>query len=346
MSLLWFDGFEMYDNYIDLDKVYASLGGTTGSIANGRRGSKAWVPFNAINTELPGNPQTIVFGAAVYAEGIEALSATDNDGATRSLFKVQDVVSGNTHLYFQVNSDRLIVVKDSAWGVIGTTSGHTIEGNTWYYIEVKVTISNTVGQVTINVDGVERLSTAADKDTCNGSNEYVGCVMFCRIYPINTRFDDYYICDTSGSKNNDFLGDIRVDILRPTANGANSDFTPKSGSNYENVDETQGPDDDSTYNESNTLNHKDSYEMGDLTPLGSTIYGAKSQITVRKTDAGAANMGHLVRTGGTDFVSGEYTLSDSFITYTRMMEDDPSGEIEWTEDAINSGEVGLEIVSI
>jgi hypothetical protein len=34
------------------------------------------------------------------------------------------------------------------------------------------------------------------------------------------RLDDVYLCDASGSRNNDFLGDVRVATLRPNADTA------------------------------------------------------------------------------------------------------------------------------
>lgn len=351
MALLWFDGFESYDDDADALLVPKLNVSTLGLAAIGRRSSRGVTFWKYTNhyyrVEITENPSTIIVGFAFKITGAPAYASGN---AFLQLFDAQGLITaGNVHVKFNINDSKLIEARNSAGTIIGTSSGHTIEISTWYYMEVKVTISDTVGQVTINVDEAEVLSTTADKDTCNGSNDYVGSVYFGpNDDGVSTTFiDDMYICDTSGdAPHNDFLGDVRIDCLRVSGAGSHTEFTPSAGSNYENVDEESGPDGDTTYNDGDTTNDEDSYALDNLpSPAATTIYGVKSQITARKTDAGARKCKIITRSGGTDYTGDEETLSDSFQTVTKLYEDNPDDSAAWEDADVNGMEVGIEVTA-
>lgn len=343
MTLLWFDGFESYynsndvDALINLDAYYAEF-----YASEGRRNSRALRIFTYndrfYKADAPGTPSTLIFGFAVrgsfwnYAYGFP-------------LLKVYDLFSGGVvHLYFYINSSGLIEVRNSSDTLLGTSSGHGMMlGNTWYYIEVKVYIHDSSGTVTVRLNEAEVLSLTG-QDTCNGSNAQVGAVALCSngttIY-----YDDFYMLDTSGTKNNNFLGDVRVDAVRPDGAGTHTDFTPSAGSNYQNVDETY-PDDDTTYNDGANVNDQDSYGLPALpSPAATTIFGVKDQITVRKTDAGAMECKLLTVQGGSDYLGDAINLSDTFTTHARIMEDNPDDSADWEDADISGGEIGVEITA-
>lgn len=352
MALLWFDGFESYGSIGDLDimpnlEYYDIYFGF--STLYGRRDSRGMTmsQYCRYVAEVTGSPSSIVVGVAFKIVG-------GAPGAYSSFYSVISILdafpaispAANKHLSVSVNASRVLEVRHGDGTLIATSSGHTMLNDVWYYLEVKATISDSVGQVTINVDEQEVLSTSANKDTCNGSNAYVGSVWLANTSGINsTYFDDFYICDTSGSKNNDFLGDIRIDAVRPDGAGTHTDFTPSTGSNYQNVDETY-PDDDTTYNDGDTVGYQDSYGLPALpSPVGTTIYGVKDQITVRKTDAGAMQCKLLTVQGGSDYLGDTIQLSDSFTTHARIMENNPDDSAAWEDADISSGELGVEITA-
>ena len=344
MTLLWFDGFESYADSIDANRlsniytaglVYGTLYGRN------NRGVRLDGTGDYWTCKVTDTPATVIFGC-VFKLNTTILPSYS---FTYPFVTFYDAFpTGNIHLKFHLNSSRLIEVRNSADALIATTSGHSINANTWYYLEIKAKISDTVGQITININDVEVLSTSADKDTQNGTNAYVEAIGIKKVYNVDTHIDDLYICDTSGSQHNDFLGDKRVDPVRSDAAGTYTQFTPSAGSNYQNVDETPGPDDDTTYNDDGTVGHKDSYNMGLLpSPAGTTIHGFKSQITVRKTDAGSRKCKPLTRSGTTDTLGTEIVLSDSFTTHFEIYEDNPDDSEAWADADINAVQVGVEV---
>lgn len=348
MALLWFDGFESYGDWADMaltGKYSSGLG--IYSNAAGRNGRCVLSQIGRFFVAIPENPQTIIFGDAIYLGNFDIPVS----GATwyRQLFGFQPWYSTTAYnLTFRVNASRNIEVRQGLSGtLIGTTSGVTLLGQVWYYIQIKATISDTVGQVTIRINGVEVLNTSADKDTChNGTYAYTRCVQIGHCYAIDTYHDDLYICDDTGdAPYNDFLGDIRIDPLRPNAAGTYTDFTPSAGDNDENVDETY-PDDDSTYNDGTNVADQDSYALESLpSPASTTIYGVKSQITVRKTDAGAKECKLLTRVGTTDDLGDTINLSDTFTTHYKIFEDNPDDSAAFEDADVNGMEVGVEITA-
>jgi len=228
---------------------------------------------------------------------------------------------------------------------IGETSGAGLVNGVWAYIEAKFTINNSSGSVIIRVNENIVLSLSGI-DTQDSANAYFNMFRLGGIYSGYSYLDDMYMCDLTGSKNNDFLGDVRVDTLRPNAAGTYTDFTPSAGANYQNVDETCGPDNDTTYNEGANVGDQDSYQMPDLpAPAGTTIYGVKTQATVRKTDAGVMKCKVLTRAGTTDDLGAELTLSDTYLTPFEIYEDNPDDSAAWEDADVNSMEPGVEITA-
>ena len=95
--------------------------------------------------------------------------------------------------------------------------------NQWHYFEVKVVCHDTAGYYQVRIDGVTVLS-GTNVDTRAGADTRF--VRF-RMDEYYQYMDDIYICDTDGTANNDFLGQILVEAIFPNADGDNSDWTPR-----------------------------------------------------------------------------------------------------------------------
>ena len=149
--------------------------------------------------------------------------------------------------------------------------------------------------------------------------------------------------DTTGSApNNDFLGDVRIDAVYPTADGTYTAWTPSTGtSHYALVDETTPNTTD--YNSSNTIGQKDSYVMGNPPSLASQIiYGVRVKVAAQKDDAGSRSMKVGVRSGTTDSLSAAQALGTSQLYYTNIHEVDPGTGASWTPSGVDNMEVVIE----
>ena len=230
-------------------------------------------------------------------------------------------------------------------GTVLATSTRVLEAQAWYHIQVKVTIDNTAGSVEVKVNN-EVWATASGVDTQNTSNAYANQV---RLQNSDNHdpdyFDDFWICDTSGSQCNDYLGDVRVEALRPSGAGATTQMTPSVGANYECVDDTT-PDADTTYVSSATAGNKDTYACGDLTSTTGTVKALVVHAYARKDDAGERTLKAVVRHGGTDYEhSDARQVLDSYRCLSWIFETNPGTGSAWTISDVNGAEFGQKLVS-
>jgi len=350
MALLWFDGFEGYNDLtsdmasaiINSSKFlgfsvseYPSVG------AYGRRSSMGLLQQTAhyIKYTFADNYTSFVYGISIY----QSSNAIPEYLASYPFLSFYDDTTIQLRFHM-VGSE--IHVYNGAGTKLGETSGFGMGYGITKYFEVKFTIDDSAGAVTIRSNETEVLALTS-VDTQYSANAYFNRLWQNGSYNVTLCYDDQYMLDLTGdAPHNDFLGDIRVDILRPSAAGTYTDFTPSAGSNYQNVDETNGPDDDSTYNQGSDVGDKDSYQMPDLpAPAGTTIYGVKSQITVRKTDAGVRECKILTRVGTTDDLGDTISMGDTYETHTKIFEDNPDDSAAFEDADVNAMEVGVEITA-
>jgi len=215
--------------------------------------------------------------------------------------------------------------------------------NSWHYIELSATVSDTVGVLTARVDGVQvatftgdtkQSGTAATLDRvelnflANGANGFI---------------DDLYICDGLGAAPwNDFLGDVRVMAVKPNGAGSQTDLTPVgSASNYANVDEF--PFSAGDYNHSATAGHRDLYAMEDVT-AGITVLGVQVTSTAHKTDTTVRSVKNLVKSGATVTASAAKVLSTSPSQLSTAFQVNPTTSAQWTAAEVNAMETGVEVL--
>jgi hypothetical protein len=346
MSLLFIDGFDHYATADIAKKWNSSAGGgnTAISSSNGRRGGGALsAPYNG------GGVQRAMAPGASFVMGF-AFTTGSYPTTSMALAALKD--AGTTQCALLLNSDgTLSVVRSTGTALTSGTSVSALSVSTYYYIEWKVTIADSIsaGSCKVKVNGVDWITVATGQDTKNTSNASAN-----QIYlgpwnagsgPTVVYFDDFYLCDQSGSVNNDFLGDVRIDTLYPTSDGNYSQFTPSTGSShFALVDETTP--NTSDYNDGAAVNDRDSYGMGNLAPLVSqTVYGVQVNAAILKDDAGSKSAATFVRSSGTNGDGAGVALGTSQVYVSQVFETDPNGSIAWTETTVNAMEAGVKVTA-
>jgi hypothetical protein len=340
MALLWVDGWDQYGTTVTATAV----------------GFQARYPIATV----PTNP--IVRAGRLFGNSISNSSGTVNlKLMTPNLGNMQTVIVGGAYNFDNVFTDRLIVLWEAdgvtegfnlrltsggalaayRGGTLLDTSGVVISTDTWYYIEIKVRVGNAgTGNYEVRVNGVDVLSDT-DADTQVGSNDYANRVEWYVRISNNCHIDDTYVCDGTGSKNNNFLGDSRVETLFPTADGASEDFTPTSGSdNYAMVDdEATGLDSDTTYVESSTPDDRDTYSFTDLSTID-LVRGVQLTVIARKTDVTDYDIELVLDTTA----QSPITVNDTnYSSYSQIYEDNPGTASPWLDSEINGSEFGYEV---
>jgi hypothetical protein len=216
----------------------------------------------------------------------------------------------------------------------------------WNYIEVKVTLHNTTGSVVMRINESEVVSLTNQDTLYTGTINTISKVAFYGL--VNNYFDDLYICDATGSVNNDFLGDVRIDMLRPSANGTTNNGTASAGSNYECVDEVES-NDDTDYVTVDAVDEIELYEIENLpsTSYTKTIHGVRSESRLTKTDAGARNVNAVLRLNGSNYVNSrsDYTVPAEYANMLAVWETNPDDAAAFVEADVNSMESGIKVTA-
>jgi hypothetical protein len=150
-------------------------------------------------------------------------------------------------------------------------------------------------------------------------------------------FDDFWVAS-------DYLGDIRVDLLIPTAEGNTTQMTPLSGTDNALMADETPPDDDTTYNSSATAGDKDTYVTSNVSSAG-TIHGLRLRARARKTDAGARSIATVIRSGGTDYDGTTTGLGTAYLYYSTDYYTNPNTAAAWTSTEVNAIEIGAKVAA-
>ena len=338
MALLWIEGFEgsgTTDNTMDayIARKYDDVVGTKFDTATGRYGGKAVEIYaNSRFYKYIDNTQTIIIGFAFKCKNYN-----DNE----DLLLLQDDSTVQIRISTR-NSGDLRVERGTT--TLDTTVALGLAVNIWYYIELKIKIDSTTGSYELRVNDINVLDDVGI-NTQETANAYLNRVCFFGDPIIGTLsffFDDIYILDTTGSRNNDFLGTMKVVMLSPDGATAEADFTPSAGNNIDNIDDGVTVDDDTTYNESSTSAHQDIFEYEDT--LGFRLIAGLMVCTeVKETDANDFTLKTLVRSNSTIHTDIAQALTSSYTIITRLLEDDPVTETTWSSAAIDAAEFGYEV---
>lgn len=207
--------------------------------------------------------------------------------------------------------------------------------NTTYLIEVHIKIADAGGRVETKVDGIADIDFTGDtKPDANTQFDqvrlgYVSSTVYCYAY-----FDNF-IMDDAG-----WIGDTKIQAVVPTGAGNTTGWTPSAGANYECVDEIPASDVD--YVSINSNDVVDTYAAGNM---AGTIGSVKCvQIQSRARTDGAptpTNLKLAVRSGGTDYFSGDNAVPATEKSLWNLWENNPADAAAWEESDVNNIEIGI-----
>lgn len=333
MALLFMDGFEYNAGPVATGKWGAGSG--TVSSTQARTGTFAvTTTFSSLLTTRP----FVTSGGAVMGAAFYFTVAPDRN----DIFQVLE--GATIHVAVSITAAALLTVKRGS--TILATGTHPLVANTWYYLELKTIIDDTVGTYELRINGVAELS-ATGVDTRNGgTGVWDRALINIGTAGSQTFVDDFYLCDTSGSApRNTFLGSVKVETLLPqtdaVAAGSNAGLTPSTGTDHGAlVDEN--PPNTSDFNSASTVGLKDTYQYPSMTLTG-TILGIQTNLYVNKADAVVRQVCAVVRAGGTDYDGANVSPTTTFTYQSEIRAQNPNTAADWTTTDIASLQVGMKV---
>ncbi len=356
MALLFLDGFEEYDTTSsatfsnDITVGQSQQGVAYNYYSNGVNGSTAQV--RTAQTGISGKSLTITngllalslptvttvyVGFGYYASGSGSFICGFGKDTNHSYVSYQ--ASG---MRVCLNATGTISIYHHSANTLIATSTSTLSFNTWYYIEIKYVFgSGTSGACQIKVDGTDYINATSvnTAGTAASINSFFFQSLSTLVY-----YDDLYICDSTGSANNTFLGPISVYTLVPTSDSATVQMTPSAGANYTCVDDI--PPNTTDYVTGTAANQIDLYGMTDL-PAGvmpTTIPGVLLKAKSMKPTANTGQIQLGAKYSGTSLYSASNSVTQtSYIGNAYVMENQPNGSA-WVKAAIDGIEAGIKVV--
>jgi hypothetical protein len=352
MALLFLDGCDLHATNADILRRWtsASSGTNVDVVTNGGRFGGGCIRLRTVTADetvsktftSPITGTTIAGGAIRLVPNVT--SSTNNSRLLQFLDS-----GGTVHLTLAWSSTDLLfrLYRGTTGGALLGTSTATFLSDVWGYLEMKATIADSGGICVVRLDGATIINFTGD--TRNAGTAEVATVRFSSHFQSNDRYDlrldDVYICDGSGSRNNDFLGDVRVSTLRPDADTTVADFTPDSGSTRFNRVNENIADGDTSYVESSTVGHKDLYEIANLSLTPTAIHAVQLATVARKTDSGSRTLRAIARSGTTTQNGATRTLGTSYVLYDDILETDPATAGDWSQSAVNGLRIGVEVTA-
>jgi len=243
--------------------------------------------------------------------------------------------NNSAHFRIQINTNGYWTLKNPA-GTVVATATQTYGINQWRFVEIYGKIADTGGRCKMLFDGDVVIDYTGDL-----KNSSLPFSRFHHIAQSNGYSDDIYILSNTGE---DFLGEVEVIGKLVDGNGNQNDWTPLSGNNYENVDDTN-IDGDSTYVSSSGVGDIDLFTFANLPSTDVDVHAVQLNASIRKSAGGTRVYGLLARPVSTNYIvkSGYTPIDYEYIQH--LMENNPETDNTWLASQVDASEFGIQVVS-
>lgn len=334
MTLLYAQGFEGLaaaggtvtppgmDNSVVVNTTAGRFGGMGATLTVGR--------------VILADPQTeITIGAAIR------FTASVTPTTSTFIYAIVGDYNATSHLsLFRSAGGALELRRGNAGTVFATSSVGLLQLNTWYYIELQVTLSDTVGKAIVRVNEQTILNFVGDTKN-GGTLSTIDQVVI--MGTGSHQYDDLYMVNEVGpGPFNTFLGDITIQTLWPDNNGT---YSQGVGSDANSVD-NYALINEAVPNSANYVDfatgQKDTYAFQSVTPLTpSTIYAVKQTTWLHKTSSGPITTANIAKLGATEVTGPSVNPPTGAMFYREhYWLTDPDGN-PWTEATVNAAEFGV-----
>lgn len=349
--LLWMDGFDHYGDgatgvanmddgpYAEVDSAHVP------STTQARTGSRS--------LKLPGSNIGLtrrVFGADLTTVGVGAAVRLDNlplESGVLIPFQFRDNAN-DMQLSISIETTGAIAAyRGDGGGTLLGTSTALLTADTWHHLEVKVSIHDSTGTVEVRLNGVTILNLTGQDTQATAIASTSQLVLRTRNNSggADCYVDDLYAWDTTGSANNNFIGDRKVHTLFPNADGASEDWTRSTGADSFALVDDFPPNDDTDYISTATAGHLTALGFQDLPANVTGIAAVQAVYRARKTDAAATDVRTRARSGGTDANGTTRPMTTSYNYYQDIYETDPDTAAAWTRAGVDAAEIVLDRVT-
>lgn len=333
MAILWMDGFDYYGASLLLTTRYTFTANSFDNSGTGRFGGKALSnpggSTSRMTHPLPAPQSSLSMGFAFkYNTG---------SGSDRVILYLNNNASRICTLFLRGSDKKLVFVRGSSIGSnVLAESANALVNNTWHYIGLEFVRHASTGSIKLYLDGVL-------EDTEDPANTGASDINSIEIESFSSNaifMDDYYV--VSGST---WLGERKIETLRPSADTAQKDWTPDSGSdNYSRVNETP-MNGDTSYVAAATPGDLDLYELANLSGNPDAIDAVQTIVAARKDDSETRTIAPVLLSGSTQEEGDPVATATSYGVGVQVFEQNPDSLAPWDTGGVNALQVGIKVVA-
>ncbi len=279
--------------------------------------------------------------SATSKNGTEILRLTGDSNPTASEAKLVMTLT-----------NQIQIQKGGAGSIVATSAANVFDDDSWHYLEYKTDFNTSgTGSYEVKMDGVSILSGTASTAVTSGSIP-AGLQIYSPDNATDSQaeimmYDDWYICDTTGTENNDFLGPINIYHRPLKATASDVDWANYAGESIVSSLNPNPDKDDSTGIEAiDTSGQAVNFTIEEYNGPGGDIVGVKVDTRVKTKDGfQAIGITHYVESGGiSETVDMPKVFDNTHWTgYTSVYGTDPNTNTLWTASGVNEAYYGIEV---
>jgi hypothetical protein len=268
-------------------------------------------------------------------------------GSAENIFAFLDG-SGQPQVTFQTNTNGTIMAKRGTGNgtLLGTSSTAVVlTQGTAQYVEFGMYCNNGAGWIVVNINGTQVLSLTAQNTQGQGS-AIIGAVNWLGAnLASNGYIQDLYVCDSTGSYNNTFRGEITVGVLHAAGAGtpAINQYTANGAATVWQATAATTPADSTIYASDFTPGDRMSVTPQPTAAL--SIGGIAHVSRIQKTETGSRTCSQAITSNGVDAIAAAVSPGTAYAYFMQISESDPSTGAPYTPAGVNALQFGLETVS-
>jgi len=227
-----------------------------------------------------------------------------------------------------------------------TSANGVFQFHQWNFLEFKGVLGD-AGSFAVRLNGLELVNESDVRTVPAGAGFTNPGYLTWLTVNASQDIDDFYCLNQDGDTNNDFLGDLQVDLIKPSGAGLHSESSivgtsPAATRWQSNLTADSGV----TAVQFDATDEKDSYEFEDLPYDAATVYGVLVTVQARKSDGGPARvtLTNDVNAETIDAVEGDSTLlqvSAGDVYALQHAALDESADGPWTLELVQDSEFGI-----
>ena len=307
----------------------------------------AWAARNYIAIVSGGEVGSVLPLGGFMTEGYMGVAVFRGESATNSSQFISFYHAGLELPQFSVVFVANGVIQLRRGSTLGTlitqTSAGTYQNDRWFFVEIYGSVADSGGNIQVRVNTEVVIDAVSiDSQGITSTDQFDSIRLAWRSFSgsgsnLDYMFDDFYFCDTAGSINNGFLGNVRVKTQFTSGNSTPLDFTiggtSPAATNWQSVQNRLL--NNSTFVFTGTVGNTDLYELQAILD-SPVVFGVQVSGAYWQDDSTQKIARNVIKSSTTTLESGDIYINQDPTYYPTVFELNPHTSLGWTGAEVNA----------